>query len=48
LAFTGKPQSFEFEAAKRRYLASQGLAPHHDLSDAAALRAAWRQTMTLV
>jgi len=45
LAFTGKPQALAFEAAKRRYLASHGLAAHHALSDAAALRAAWNQTM---
>ncbi|MCF8169366.1 MAG: 3'-5' exoribonuclease [Rhodoferax sp.] len=45
LAFTGKPQALEFEVAKRRYLASQNLAPHHALSDAAALCAAWQQTM---
>ncbi|MFZ4626483.1 MAG: hypothetical protein ACOYNF_19895 [Rhodoferax sp.] len=44
-AFTGKSQALEFEAAKRRYFASHGLAPHHALSDAAALRAAWQQTM---
>ena len=48
LVFTGKPQTLEFEAAKQRYLASHGLAPHHALSDAAALRAAWQQTMTIV
>ncbi|MFZ4624375.1 MAG: hypothetical protein ACOYNF_09090 [Rhodoferax sp.] len=48
LAFTGKPQAFEFEAAKQRYFASHGLAPHHALSDAAALRAAWLQTMAIV
>ncbi|MBV5297925.1 MAG: 3'-5' exoribonuclease [Rhodoferax sp.] len=48
LAFTGKPQALAFEAAKQRYLASQGLAPHHALSDAAALRAAWQQTIDTV
>lgn len=48
LAFTGKPQALEFEAAKRRYLISQNLAPHHALSDAAALRAAWQQTVAEV
>ena len=45
IAFTGKPQALAFEAAKRRYLASQCHAPHHALSDAAALCAAWQQTM---
>ena len=48
LVFTGKPQTLEFEAAKQRYLASHGLAPHHALSDAAALRAAWQQTIDTV
>ena len=48
LAFTGKPQALEFEAAKQRYLASHGFAPHHALSDAAALCAAWQQTMNQI
>ena len=48
LTFTGKPQALEFEAAKRRYLAAHGLASHHALSDAAALRAAWQQTIAIV
>ncbi len=45
LVFAARPQALAFEAAKQRYRASHGLTPHHALSDAAALRAAWQQTM---
>ena len=48
IAFTSKSQALELEAAKQRCLVSHGLAPHHALSDAAALRAAWQQAMAEV